>query len=443
MNWKKPTIKRFLVALILFNLLVPLIFSFVNANANLTKNNTPELATDLKPQAFSIKDYEPILQEAKHGLGYISINGMNFIDWEIGYLHLGELTPTLFDDLGVGLNLTFKEMKFEKTLRRAFVNNMETNVSDNYIIKVAVNETVKVKYNLSNQNPEGYLVYRNRLFPSKLTRFQLIENGSTEIIELNETKNYEIIELNFLKFNYENFFQDKGEAFNFTMYLTWEYNITVSNWVLNQYIKDAIVLNSEKQTVEPKFSYKFNILGQRINTSQLSELEENIVGAENIELNISIDHYDKNLLKNHELKFNNEKIAANKINDYVNPDGTISTDFLVANNSAIFMNFTSEFEIAFQKNLDDLWSIDRLYMNRNRRERLYFPSITAGPEHIYLKNLIFYERNIGIDQIITNSTLFGRGVAYFRFNVSEFEEENANSLVFTKNVTRKQGLKIV
>ncbi|MHA1148402.1 MAG: hypothetical protein ACTSR8_09165 [Promethearchaeota archaeon] len=399
---------------------------------------------DLNIQGFSINDYEPILEEEKQALGSITISDINFLFDNLGFYLLGSQYPLLDDYKESALNMTFKEMTFINTIRNARVDNLNKNLTDNFKISVRLNETIKVWYNLSQPVSEGYLIYGPRFYPCHLQELSVVKNESTEVIKLNETKDYEIDNYNFLYFNYEKFFKSEGNVFNFTMYLIWEYNLTVSDWQLTQF-PNKILINSKEETISPKFNYQYHINGQRFNESELVNFgkpEDYLIDANNIEINVTAKLPDKNVLENHVIKINGVKIANSKLDEYLQDDFSISTNFISAKHSDFYLNFTADFRIKFDRAVEETWAIDRLSKNRDIRQRIYFPFIISGPERIYVKNLYIYEDTISNDQVRGNETLFGRGFAYFKANVSEYDEQRKNSLVFTENITQKQGLKI-
>ncbi|MHA1273636.1 MAG: hypothetical protein ACTSQP_14895 [Promethearchaeota archaeon] len=398
----------------------------------------------IEPQALSRYDFKPILEEEKQGLGSITVSNASFNVDKLGFYLLGSKYPLLDDYQTKALNLTFGGIQFVQTIRNARSDNVNPNITENFIITLRYNETIKVHYNLSKPS-EGYLIYRTIFYPAHLNGFYILKNNSNQIIQLSEYKNYEIIEYNFVKFNYKNFFKDENDVFNFTMYLIWDYNITIKNWELFQY-KTVNFLDDKVKTVTPKFNYKFEVEGKTFNTStwvNFAEYEKYLIIADNVDLNLTVLLDDRELLKDFKLKLNNQFISSNKFNNYLNPDNSISTDFdITAADNSFYLNFTADFTIELKEATENMWAIDRLVMNRNIRERIYFPSIISGPSHLYLKYMYIIDRSLASTQIVGNRTQFDRSTAYFDANITEISEVSRNSLVFTKNATKTRGIKI-
>ena len=129
--------------------------------------------------------------------------------------------------------------------------------------------------------------------------------------------------------------------------------------------------------------------------------------------------------------------------DFLTKDKSLYTkSWVKANNSKFDIEFTAYYIITFFDPVDETWSIDRLVEDKDKRERIYFPTIITGPKHIYIKNLKILEETIGYDQVESQSSLFGRPVSFIEINVSKIEEEIRNSLIFTENATKHQGILI-
>ena len=143
------------------------------------------------------------------------------------------------------------------------------------------------------------------------------------------------------------------------------------------------------------------------------------------------------MLDDYSLEINNVTI-----DDFVNIDNSINIS-TTGNQESININFTTSYTVKFVNPVGSTWAIDRLVEHRNVRERIYFPSLIDGPKHIILKYLMIYEKTIILDQVFTNSSLFERPVSYYDLNLTQIEEEFRQSLIFTKNAIKKQGLKII
>ena len=114
-----------------------------------------------------------------------------------------------------------------------------------------------------------------------------------------------------------------------------------------------------------------------------------------------------------------------------------------ADYSNITVQFNANFTVRFEDPVDFSWAIDRLVDLSDIRERIYFPKLVAGPDHIFLENLYIFENTITIDEVTSNSSLFNRKVNIFDANVSVIQEVLGKSLIFTKNSVKKKGLKVV
>ncbi len=397
-----------------------------------SKNNIPyDINSDynLQIQGFSEDDYIPIIQDDKQALGNITVTSFNFD--EVGFFNNSEKYPELDDDFISGaLNMSFLGINFTGTKSVAQIDNLDENIIDSRRITVVLNESIFVKYNTSAPNSEGYLIYGPRLYPCKLIQLQILSNGTDYVKDVPES-NYSIDSSNFLKFVFdENFIKT---SHNFSMYLIWEYNLTIQNWVLFQHPDDKILVTVKEQVVNALFHYDFSVLGSKFATSSLSSR----VNADNLDLNLKVNPPDKKLLDDYSLEINNITI-----NDFVNMDNSINIS-ITGNQESINLNFTTSYTIKFVNPVENTWAIDRLVEHRNVRERIYFPSLIDGPKHIILKYLMIYEKTIILDQVFTNSSLFERPVSYYDLNLTQIEEEFRQSLIFTKNAVKKQGLKII
>lgn len=398
-----------------------------NSKINVPYENNTEY--DLQTQAFSEDDYIPIIEDEKQALGNITITSFDFD--EVGFFNNSQKYPDLDDDFVSGaLNMTFLGINFTETKDVAQIDNLDENTIDSNKITVVLNESIYVKYNTSVPNSEGYLIYGPRLYPCKLIQLRILSNGTDYVKEVPEA-NYSIDSSNFLKFVFnKNFIK---ESHNFSMYLIWEYNLTIRDWVLFQHPEDKILVSQEEQVVNALFHYDFSVLGSKFATNSLTSK----VNADNLDINLQVKLPDKELLDDYSLEINNVTIS-----DFVNIDNSINISS-TGNRESINLNFTTNYTIKFENPVEKTWAIDRLVEHRNVRERIYFPSLIDGPIHIILKYLMIYEKTIILDQVISNSSLFERTVSYYDLNLTQIEEEFRQSLIFTKNAIKKQGLKII
>lgn len=434
---------RLVLIVILFNFIVPMMIG--GFNRDYISNNKVNLYDDNIPkQAFSKEDFTPILSQEKQGLGSINVTNITFHEEGLKFFITYQ---ELSDDFGGGaLNISYKGIKFVKTVYPARVTNLNESIQDRYYLTIELNETLSVQYNQSKDlgegKVEGYMIYQARLYPSILKNLY-VKNATIPLTRLNITNDYTIDGYDFVKFDYNTFFN--GVMFNnFTMHLIWDYNLTISNWALTQYPAETLIVENEEQTITPKFNYRFNIIGKKFNGTFYSgtyPFLEYQIEASDLMLNLTVNLPDKSLLKNHKLKINNVIISDNNLPTYLNNDKSIKVLFM-ANNSNFYANFSADFTIQFLDPLDFSWAIDRLVSLKNTRERIYFPMISSGPSSIYVKYIKINEPTISIDQVSDNYSQFGRKVAYFAANISKLEGEYKNSLIFTANSTKKQGLEI-
>lgn len=449
MIYKKSAKGKILLKLLVFFVLISNIFiAFQVVTAGVDINNEIETqAFDTPRAAFSRDDYEPILEEKKHSLGSVEVNNIDFNEKGSDFISDKEYLDLSDDIILKALNLSYQSTSFVETIRSARISNTNESIYDRNEITIKLNETVSVQYNKtkedfeSNLNLEGYLIYRSVLFDYNLLELYIRENGSSTTVKLEEG-NYSTGKYDFIKFNYYNYF-NKDFA-NFSLYFMWEFNITVSEWELFQYTYKELILGGNEETITPKFNYNLRVEAKKYNQTEFGfNPTDDPIFAKDFLVNLSINLPDKELLNEHEIKFNNDVISSSTIEDYIESDGTVNTDLLQSNRSRISINFTADFTVVFEEPVQNTWSIDRLVFSKNIRERIYFPTILQGPESIYLSNIKIFESTISIGQVIKNSTQFGRGFAYFDANVSLVDEDTQNSLVFTENATKKRGLALI
>ncbi len=394
-------------------LLVFLIFSYILIPLVLRSNSFNSTSQIYNPELeiskFSKEDYKAILNEEKQALGNITINDINFDDLEKGFSFENTSYPLIWEDYKSGaLNITQIKMRFLNTSELAIVDNLNENIEDNNIIKVNLNESLIVELNSPTL---GYLIYHSRLFPCRLLQF-FVDNG-TNVFELNNETDYSIDNDDFIIFNYEDFFK-KWPTSEFKMYFIWEYELSIDDWRLNQNRSNDLIIQEQIQNFTVEYHYYFILTGKKYNLS----ISDPIIFADNIDVALTVNLPDRYLLSDHILELNNEII---NIHDYLNSNKTIEislTEHFSADQSKFSLNFTAIFTFQFIKPLRETWAIDRLVEEKDIRERIYFPSLIQGPQHIYLKNLSFYEPTIYFEQVIKNSSLFNRNSPYFYLNTS-------------------------
>ncbi len=398
----------------------------LNSKINIPYNNNLEY--NLQTQGFSEDDYIPLIEDEKQALGNISIISFDFD--EVGFFNNSQKYPDLDDDFISGaLNMTYLGINFTETKSVAQIDNLDEKIIDSRKITVVLNESIFVKYNTSVPNSEGYLIYGPRLYPCKLTQLRILSNGTGYVKEVPEA-NYSIDSSNFLKFVFAKNF--KKTSHNFSMYLIWEYNLTIRDWVLFQH-PGKILVSQKQQVVNALFHYDFSVQGSKFATNSLTSK----VNADNLDINLQVNPPDKELLDDYSLEIDNVTI-----DDFMNIDNSINIS-TTGNQESINLNFTTSYTVKFVNPVGNTWAIDRLVEYRNVRERIYFPSLIDGPKHIILKYLMIHEKTIILDQVFTNSSLFERPVSYYDLNLTQIEEEFRQSLIFTKNAIKKQGLKII
>ncbi|MFX1410197.1 MAG: carboxypeptidase-like regulatory domain-containing protein [Promethearchaeota archaeon] len=397
----------FIYLLLLSNTLVPLLFNWfqIESNFNISdnsNNNSPKI------NDFSKEDYNPIIEEQKHGLGNITIYDMDLNQVEIGFYIFNKTYPLLWEDYNSdALNITFKEIRFVETIEPAKIDNLNDEYSDRQQITVKLNETLDVWY---NESKEGYLIYGPRLNPCNLIELYIF-NG-TDIIKLTVDTDYYIDGDNFLVFDYDNYFQIEPE-FNFTMYLIWEYNLTINPWTLNQISTVNLNMTKAEKNFTIEFNYEFTLRGRMNNkTIKDSIFSDAVIVALNVNLP------DKDLLGNHTLLINNETVD---IGDHLNLDKSINitlSDSFSGNKNELSLNFTSIFTVKFIEPVYKTWAIDRLIAYRDIRERIYFPTIISGPLHIYITFISIFEPSISPKQVLSADSLFEREVLFFEKNIT-------------------------
>ena len=412
-NCKSYYIKSYLIILVISLFLIPIIFGNEAFNSNLTNYETTPILSDI-----SQEDFTPILSEEKYSLGNITVNDIDFSNLEMGFFNHNVIYPLIGEDINSGAySISRTDFNFVETIDPAIQDNLDDNIIDSNIITVKLNETLEVEYN----NPQaGYLIYLSRLRLSRLQEFYV--NNGIDTIELNEETDYTFDSNKFILFNYKSYFH-KGPVFNFTMHLIWEYDLSVQSWSITQYPNQGLLINNIKQNFTVKFNYGFNLLGKKYGETIL----ENNVDVDNIDVALTMNLPDKNRLYGHSLLLNDISVD---IGVRLNVDKSIDillSDHFLANNSVVLLNFTSLFTFKFINSVEKTWAIDRLVSMGDIRERIYLPSLIAGPRHIYLMNLTIYEDTLFIEQVLKSSSQFERDVQSFHLNSS---------------ITGREGIKI-
>ncbi|MFW9829303.1 MAG: hypothetical protein ACFFEY_17145 [Candidatus Thorarchaeota archaeon] len=363
----------------------------------------------LKVNDISKEDYSEILTEEKQSLGNITVNNLYLDEVEIGFLMYNNTYPLVGEDYASGaLNMARINLNFIETLEPAIQDNLNQEITDNNRIEVKMNETFEITYS----NPQaGYLLYLPRLHPNKI--LEVYVNDGISIIELVNETDFTIDERDFLVFNYKNFFR-KGPNYNFEMYIIWQYQLVVQDWRIIQYSDQNLRIKNNEEDFTVKFNYYFRLLGRKFGET----IKDDRVIAENIDVALTMNLPDMNLLDYQSFLINNETV---NINDHVNLDNSIDIyllDYFTANQSWVSLNFSADFTFKFYNSVEKSWAIDRLYYGGDVREKIYLPSIIGGPNHIYVQDLYIYDYSIFIQQILSTSSPFKRDVDYYFLNSS-------------------------
>ena len=421
--------KSIIIVIILMSTIISLILIDPSSNfssLNLENNDNPIIP---ELSSFSEDDYSPIINTPEQGLGNITITQFSFD--EEGVFNQSEKYPNLVDDLSSGaLKISYLETTYLETTEIAQFNNLDDSIPRSNKITVLINESISVQFNSSIENSEGYLIYNPLLYPRVLNQV-LVKNNTDPIIEELNEADYTIDSNNYFVFNYQNFFS--ATFHNFSLYFIFEYSLTLETWDLTQNPNDDLSLTQQIQTFSPSFYYNFTLIGTKISGNLTKPPEP----ADNLVLEIIVNPLDKDLFFGHILDID-DQITVN----FLEPDKKINVT-ISADAKLFSLKFSANFTMLFENSVDFSWAIDRLIGERNIRERIYFPSLISGPEHIILKNITLVESTIIVDQIISNSSLFDRNVNVFDEIISIGQETIENSLIFTKNAVKRKGLNLV
>jgi hypothetical protein len=216
------------------------------------------------------------------------------------------------------------------------------------------------------------------------------------------------------------------------MYFIFEYDLTPQGWELSQSSEETLTITQQEQNFSPSFYYNFTLSGRKLtgNWTAPSTLADNLV------IEVIVDPLDKNLFYDHTLEINNQTIS-----DFLELDNKINIT-ISADAKLFSLEFKANFTLRFEDPVDYSWAIDRLIEDRNIRQRIYFPSLVAGPEHIFLRDITLIENTIISDQVISNISVFERSVNYYDVIIFVTQETIENSLVFTENAVKRKGLKL-
>ena len=421
MLMNKNPMKWCIIGIFLISFLIP----FFAVSVNGSKGSSTEIP---QYQSFSKEDYTPILEGQSQGLGNITITNVGFN--EEGFFSNSQLHPDLGDDLTTGaLNMTYIQTDYIETISVAQYDNLNKLITSSNKIEVLLNESVNVIYDYSITGAEGYLIYGLRLSSVTIKDVYIQNQSIGTIIKLTEGQ-YSIDDANFVNFNYYDYFQ--MDENNFSLYITYEYNLNIGQWRLAQDPEQTFLIEKQEESLIPSFTYNFTISGTEYNNS-INE----IIPAYNLKTDVILNLPDKEQLFDQSLWINDLEVEG-----FLNVDNSINFSSY-ADYNLIMVKFNANFTIQFEDPIDFSWAIDRLVELSDIRERIYFPKLVSGPDHIFLENLYIFENTITIDQVTSNSSLFDRQVQVFDANVSIIQEVLEKSLIFTKNSVKKKGLRVV
>ena len=403
---KRKENKIFLTTVILFYILVPLLIGSTNFSSKSSSLIGAEDQVIPNTSNFSLENYSKIISEDKHGLGNISITDMDLSDLELGiYIHNSSY-PLIYEEYeSNALNFTRANIEYVETTEIAIQNNLDEDIEDRTLITVKINESLDVKYN----NSQGTWIYHSRLFPSRLLNLTI--NNGTDITELVQDVHFTITSDQFVDFDFDTYFQ-KGPIYNFSIYLIWEYDVNLDTWNIDQITKPKLTVNEEKESFPVSFNYHFKLWAQKYANQSISTR----IGTDNINFALIVNLPDSDFLSNHSLALDEEIVS---INAYLTVEDSINiplSDSFHGNYSLFSLNFTSSFTIKFIDPVERTWTIDRLYASRNKRERIYIPSLISGPKHLLLKFVSIYEPSFYFDQVVSNSSIFERNVVLLSIN---------------------------
>ena len=359
----------------------------------------------LNTNKFTKENYTAISPIKSYGLGNVTIDDINFISNVEGLFNWSISYPLIAEDLdSKALTVQIESYEYINTTKSA---TKETPLSPKIdTIYSTINETLRITYNNSKA---GYLIYRSRFTTAKLIEFY-VDNG-TSITKLTAETDYTIDHQFFVVFNYEEFFQ-KMEL-NFTINFIWEIQFVLGDWLMFQEEIDPFIMEDVEQEFSPKFIYNFFLISWGVSI----DLSENIP-IDFLEVALTINPPDKDSLTNHEMFVNINDV---NIDNYLKTDNSLKielSDHFRPNRSFIILNFTSTFRLKFEEPVGNMWAIERLVSGRTVRERIYFPLLVAGPQNIYLENVVIYEPGIYYEQVLNTYSLFERDIEFFEANTS-------------------------
>ena len=397
--------------ILVFTLFISNYSSFNVTGNNVFNYNADDNNNILSTQDFSKDDFSSILKEEKNSLGNVSI-------LDISYNKTGFYNSSYFSDLyeeydSSALKVTYLSSDFMETTEKASQNFLNNEYTQNLNIFIKLNDTIEVNFNDSaDPDPnglEGYVIYVPRL-------------GMEEVLEvyINDTKINEeqySIKQNFLYFHYFEYYNYVYTKETFIMNIIYTYKVILNNWEIYQTDTNNLDLDKSSQEFTSIYNYSFTLQGNEYKDygpTTGTALAEDLV----VSLNISL--YDRDYLNDFNIEINEEQIE--DLSGYVDVNKNVYinlTDNFQCNNSEFSLEFETNFTIKFLDPVDKTWAIDRLVNGRYIRERIYFPSVISGPDHLLFK-FSFFESTILFDDLQSSYSLFGR--SYDIIDVNETED---------------------
>ena len=213
---------------------------------------------------YTLEDYDPILEDGRQNRGNITVTDIIFN--EKGFYNDSIKYPDLQDDIDTeALKMAYQHTEYLYTEKGASFDNLDPSTASSQIT-IVLNESISIQYNHSKPGSEGYLMYGFRLSPIRVKTISINNESSNPVEELNENQ-YSVDNNDFLIFDYYDYFQI--EENNFTIYVEYEYDISLGNWDLRQISKNNIIRTHEK-SFSPRFVNNFTLLGLKWNETSTS-----------------------------------------------------------------------------------------------------------------------------------------------------------------------------
>ncbi len=395
------------------------ISSFSPLNVS-SKNNGDTVINDvdinqnnknLNTQGFTEDDYTSILKEELSSLGNITV--LNASYHNEGYFKKGDYPHLNEDYESYALNSTYYNTTFIESIEHASVNYLKKEYFENDDMYVKLNDSVVFEYNNTLAGGigglKGFIVYHPKLVVEEVLEIYI---NNTKIDE----DQYSILSYNFLYFNYYEY-NDNRNNDTFTLDFIYSHKIEVKNWEISQNDIDDLIAYNSNSNLEADYNYFFEIRSDQYKGANLGSSTEN----SNLTVSLNVSLYERGNLVNFNLALNDQEV--DDIVNYVDMNNNIIiplSDNFTCDNHEFSLNFTSNFEIEFLETVGGSWAIDRLIASRDIRERIYFPSVISGPEHLLIK-FSFYESSIYIEQFKDCYSLFDREVDVIEANKSDDE----------------------